>query len=179
MSKGVNDFYAFFLTQTIGEIPYERNIFNFELTTAIRVTHFAIVGLISLSILYFRSWPFKKENNDIKSIWEISYFLLLIPLIIPHQQKYAFILVIPMVAYMVFFFIKTYSQSNSRLYKLVLVIFSISMLVFSPIHGADIIGWKAFRWSQHYRLITIVTLLLIPISQYCNTKRLKTLITRN
>lgn len=164
------------LTKTIGEIPYERNIFNFDLNTAIRITHFAILGLISLSLLYFRSWPFKKETNDIKSIWEISYFLLLIPLIIPHQQKYAFLLVIPMVAYIVYFFIKTYSHAHSYFYKFVLVIFCILMLVFSPLHGSDIIGWEAFKWSQHYRLITIVTLLLIPISQYCNTKRLKTLI---
>jgi hypothetical protein len=172
-------FLPVYLTQTIGDIPYKRNVFNFDLNTAIRITHFAILGLISLSLLYFRSWPFKKEKDDIKSIWEISYFLLLIPLIVPHQQKYAFILVIPMVAYIVYFFIQTYHHSRTWLFKLVLMIFCISMVVFSPIHGADIIGWNAFRFSQHYRFITIVTLLLIPISQYCNTKRLRTLTNSN
>ena len=99
-------FLPVFLTETVGELPYNRNIFNLDLDTAIRITHMAILGLISVSLLYFRSWPFTKEKDDIKSIWEISYFMLLIPLIIPHQQKYAFLLVIPMVAYVLFFFHK-------------------------------------------------------------------------
>ncbi|MBK9581405.1 MAG: DUF2029 domain-containing protein [Saprospiraceae bacterium] len=169
-------FLPVFLTETVGELPYNRNIFNLDLDTAIRITHMAILGLISVSLLYFRSWPFTKEKDDIKSIWEISYFMLLIPLIIPHQQKYAFLLVIPMVAYVLFFFIKTYSAKHTLVYKSVLVIFGVSMIVFSPIHGSDIIGWNAFKWSQHYRLITIVTLLLIPISLYCSPKRLRKLI---
>ena len=169
-------FLPVFLTETVGELPYDRNIFDLDLDTAIRITHIAILGLIAVSLLYFRSWPFTKEKDDIKSIWEISYFMLLIPLIIPHQQKYAFLLVIPMVAYVLFFFIKTYSAKHTLVYKSVLVIFGVSMIVFSPIHGSDIIGWNAFKWSQHYRLITIVTLLLIPISLYCNPKRLRKLI---
>lgn len=169
-------FLPVFLTETVGELPYNRNIFNLDLDTAIHITHLAIIGLISVSLLYFRSWPFKKEKDDIKSIWEISYFMLLIPLIMPHQQKYAFLLVIPMVAYVLFFFIKTHSAKHALIYKSVLVIFGVSMFVFSPIHGSDIIGWNAFKWSQHYRLITIVTLLLIPISLYCSPKRLRKLI---
>ena len=169
-------FLPVFLTETVGELPYDRNIFDLDLDTAIRITHIAILGLIAVSLLYFRSWPFTKEKDDIKSIWEISYFMLLIPLIIPHQQKYAFLLVIPMVAYVLFFFIKTYSAKHTLVHKSVLVIFGVSMIVFSPIHGSDIIGWNAFKWSQHYRLITIVTLLLIPISLYCNPKRLRKLI---
>lgn len=164
------------LTETVGELPYNRNIFNLDFDTAIHITHLAIIGLISVSLLYFRSWPFKKEKDDIKSIWEISYFMLLIPLIMPHQQKYAFLLVIPMVAYVLFFFIKTYSAKQTLAHKSVLVIFGVSMIVFSPIHGSDIIGWNAFKWSQHYRLITIVTLLLIPISLYCSPMRLRKLI---
>ncbi len=165
-------FLPVYLTPTIGEMPYQRNILNLNANTAILITNVANLLLVSISLLYFKSRPFTKEKNDQKKIWEISYFMLLIPLLIPHQQKYAFVLVMPMVAYLTYFFIKTKKNRKDHIYNTVFVLFCILMLVFSPLHGADIIGWHTFRLSQHYRMITIVTLLLIPISLYCHPQKL-------
>ncbi|MBP6445629.1 MAG: glycosyltransferase family 87 protein [Saprospiraceae bacterium] len=166
-------FLPVYLTETSGELPYPRNIFNFSSGTAVLITQWSIVLLGLISLLYFRSRPFIKETNQIKAIWEISYFLLLIPLVMPHQQKYAFLLVMPMVAYVLYFFLITKAWQSELSFKIVLAIFIIAMIVFSPIHGSDIIGRDAFRWSQHYRLITISTLMLIPVSLYCNPSKLK------
>lgn len=169
-------FMPVYLTETVGQLPYRRHIFNFDLDTVIIITNIVNLILISLSLLYFRSIPFTKERSDRKTIWEVCFFLLLIPLIFPHQQKYAFLLVIPMTAYVVYFFFNTWSISlNSKTYKFVFVLFAVSMIVFSPIHGSDIIGKELFRLSQHYRLITMTTLLLIPISLYCSPQKLKSL----
>jgi Glycosyltransferase family 87 len=169
-------FMPVYLTETVGQLPYKRHIFNFDLDTAIIITNIVNLFLISLSLLYFRSIPFLKERSDRKTMWEICFFLLLIPLIFPHQQKYAFLLVMPMTAYIVYFFFNTWSISlNSKTYKFVFVLFAVSMIVFSPIHGSEIIGKELFRLSQHYRLITMSTLLLIPISLYCSPHKLKSI----
>jgi Glycosyltransferase family 87 len=166
-------FLPVYLTETEGVLPNQRNIFGLDIDMAIRITQIAILILISLSLLYFRSLPFRKENDKLKTIWEISYFMLLIPLVIPHQQKYGFLMAIPMVGYIVYYWIKTIEHPYSVKMWILVSIFMVSMLVFSPLHGSDIIGWHAFKWSQHYRLITIATLLMIPISLLLNPERLK------
>jgi Glycosyltransferase family 87 len=164
-------FMPVYLMETQGALPYPRNIFHLDPNTAILITHLTSFALICLSLFYFTDLPFKKEKNDLKSIWEISYFVLLIPLVLPHQQKYGFFLAMPMVAYILYFFIKTWKDAG-RFHKIIMYSFCIIMLVYSPIHGSDIIGKHAFNVSQHFRLITIVTLLLIPISLYCHPKKL-------
>jgi hypothetical protein len=128
--------------------------------------------LLALSLLFFRSLPFKKESNKLKSFWELSYFILLIPLLMPHQQKYAFLLALPMIIYLIYFFISIHPHIKSTLYYLVLVVFILCILIYSPLYGSDIIGKFVFDLTQYYRLLTIATLLIIPISIYCNPHKL-------
>jgi len=61
------------------------------------------LGLILFTLYFLRTLPFKKSNNSVHRFWEISYLCLLIPLIFPHQQTYAFFMVLPAVFYMVYF----------------------------------------------------------------------------
>ncbi len=161
-----------YLTETIGEMNYKRNIFNLNYQTVEIITNITRLFILSLSLFYFKSMPFQKEVNKLKSIWEISYFILIIPLLFPHQQKYAFILAIPMITYILYFYISTFKNKRSYGYNLTLYTFAISMLFFSPLYGSDIIGKFLFRLTQHYRFLTFSTLLLIPISIYCSPKKL-------
>lgn len=166
-------FLPVFLTETVGGLPYPRNIFDLDFKTAILITQIVTLALVSVSLFYLRSLPFTKESNLLKSIWEISFFILLIPLVMPHQQKYGFLLVMPMVGYLVYYFIKAWQFHKTSKIKIVFSLFCILMIVFSPIHGSSIIGWHAFKFSQHYRFITIVTLILIPISLYLHPEKLR------
>lgn len=166
-------FLPVYLSDTVGQLPYSRNILDLDLNVAIIVTNIVSALLVVMSLLYFRSFPFIKEVSNKKTIWEVSFFLLLIPLIFPHQQKYAFLLVLPMTAYIVYFFFNTWDiYKGGSFYRMVLFVFIISMIVFSPIHGSDIIGKDLFKLSQHYRLITMSTLLMIPISLFCSPRKL-------
>ena len=171
-------FLPVYLSDTGGELLFKRNIFNMSIDSAIIVTNLASLFLVACSLLYFRCNLFIREKFKVKALWEICYFMLLIPLIFPHQQKYAFLFAIPMVAYILYFIFRTFGlYKNLLLYRFVVFTFGFVMIVYSPIHGSDIIGGDLFKLSQHYRLITIATLILIPISLYCNPQKLLSLVT--
>src|SRR5258708_98508 len=157
-----------FLTPTEGDMPFQRNLFNINYSTVMTIVNVARLVLLSLSILFLKSLPFKKESNPIKLFWEGSYFIMLIPLLMPHQQKYNFLLVLPMIIYILYFFLSTYGFERSVGYRMIFISFILCMIFYSPLYGADIIGWFLFRLTQHYRFLTFPTIFLIPIALYCN-----------
>ncbi|HVG41584.1 MAG TPA: glycosyltransferase family 87 protein, partial [Chitinophagaceae bacterium] len=164
-----------YLTETAGDMAYKRNILNLNHQNTEIIINIVRLFIFSLSLLYLRSFPFKRENNKLKSFWEISYFVLMIPLLLPHQQKYAFILAIPMVSYLIYFFITTIHYQKTGGYYFALFLFVVSMLFYSPLYGTDVIGKFLFYFTQHYRFLTFSTLLIIPISLYCSPGRLQSI----
>ena len=164
------------LMKTVGEFQNKRNIMNLLPSTVEIILNIARLILLSCSVLFLKTFPFKKEENKLKFLWEAAYFIMLVPLIMPHQQKYNFLLISPMIIYLIYFFIRTLSVKKNFLYKIIFIFFLLDMLVFSPLYGADIIG-KWYRLTQHYRLLTICTICIIPISLYCNPGRLYKLFT--
>lgn len=167
-----------YLTGTIGEMPFKRNILNLDHQTVEMIINATRLFLLGLSIFYLKNTPFKKEENQLKSIWEISYFVLLIPLLMPHQQKYNFIMALPMISYLLYYFILTFRLSNNFRSKLAFYTLVVCLLLYSPLYGSDIIGKFLFLYTQHYRFLTFSTLLLIPVSLYCNPGRMNELIRR-
>ncbi|MBN2746047.1 MAG: DUF2029 domain-containing protein [Bacteroidales bacterium] len=162
-----------YLTQTIGEMDYQRNILNLNSHVVEIIINITRIFLLTISLFFFKSLPFRKEENSLKSLWEISYFVLLIPLLLPHQQKYAFILAVPMITYLLYFFILTYKHRKTIGYKIALYTFMVCLLFFSPIYGSDIIGAFLFKYTQHFRFLSFATILLIPISIFCSPKKLR------
>lgn len=163
-----------FLTDTTGEMPFKRNFLNLEPATVSLIVNIVRLLFIALSIFFLRSFPFKKEDNKLKLIWEISYFVMLIPLLLPHQQKYNFILVLPMIIYLLYFFINSYRNNTSPVYRVFFGLFIMSVLIYTPLYGSDIIGKFLFRYTQHFRLLTFCTIFLIPVALYCNPEKLQT-----
>lgn len=161
-----------YLTETVGEMPYPRNIFNLGPHTVEVIINVSRLFILALSLIYFKSLPFKKELYRLKSFWELSYFVLIIPLLLPHQQKYAFLFAIPMISYLLYFFIRTYAYQKTTLYYIMLYTFAVCLLFYSPLYGSDVIGRFLFDVTQHYRFLTFATLLFIPVSMYCSPLRL-------
>ena len=161
-----------YLTDTAGEIPYKRNIFSLNHDIIGIIINFSRIFLLSLSLFYFKCLPFKKEKSKIKLFWELSYFMLIIPLIMPHQQKYAFILAVPMISYLLYFFIVSYKLKKSKTFYMLNFLFVICLLLYSPLYGSDIIGKYLFEITQHFRVLTFATLVLIPISIVCSPRKI-------
>lgn len=162
-----------YLTDTVGEMPYKRNFMNMSHQNVELVINLTRLFILGLSLLYFKAWPFKKETNKLKTFWEISFFMLIIPMLMPHQQKYAFLLAAPMIAYILYYFIVTFKQQKTKMYYLVFGLFCVSMLFYSPLYGSDIVGRFLFNYTQHFRFLSFATLFLFPISLYCSPGRLK------
>ena len=162
-----------YLTDTVGEMPFKRNFMNISHQNVELVINLTRLFILGLSLLYFKTMPFKKETNKLKTFWEISFFMLIIPMLMPHQQKYAFLLAAPMIAYILYYFIVTFKQQKTKVYYLVFGLFCVSMLFYSPLYGSDIIGRFLFNYTQHFRFLSFATLFLFPISLYCSPNRLK------
>lgn len=128
--------------------------------------------LAGITFLFLRSWPFQKEESPLKRFWELSYVICLIPLIFPHQQKYALLLTLPLVMYLLYFFFEARRRGFSKGEKIALSFFVAAMLCYSPLYGRDLIGRFLFEFTQYFRLLTFATLTLIPIAVYCRPDKL-------
>lgn len=168
-----------YLMPTAGDLPYPRNVLHLHPGDVGLIVNLSRFFLLGLSLLFLKWPPFRPEKNALKSFWELSYFILLIPLLLPHQQKYAFLLALPMVAYILYFYIKTFQLEKTAAYRLVFVFFALGMLLYSPLYGSSAIGWFLYKWTQHYRFLSFSTLLLIPVALYCSPARLAALNARS
>ena len=159
-----------YLTPTLGDMPYKRNIFSLNPKTVELIVNLVRLLFLAVSLFFLRSLPFKKENNVLKTFWEMSYFILLIPLLLPHQNKYDFLLALPLIFYIIYYFLVNKIKSAKD--KFMLILFILSLIIYSPIYGSDLIGNFLFRYTQHYRILTISTILIIPIGLYCKPTKL-------
>ncbi|MEZ4801045.1 MAG: glycosyltransferase family 87 protein [Flavobacteriales bacterium] len=111
----------------------------------------ARVAIVSLTLLYLRGKLFSSKL-DRKSLWfEWSWFFATIPLIFPHQQHYAFFMIFPALAFIVFkWWNGELSSPLKWLFSVIVVVFNLSILMgtFNGIYN-------------HYKIITIAALFLL------------------
>jgi hypothetical protein len=163
------------LTKTQGVLPYPRNIFNFNVVTTTYILNGVRCGLVAFT-LFFLGWPpFKPVKSKIYEIREISYLFLIIPLIFPHQQKYAFFLDLPALCYITYFIIVNYNKSsrkvNTNLFYLILTLFILSFILMT-LTTDSVIGRNLNLITQHYKTITYGAILLIFILILCSPNNL-------
>lgn len=147
-------------SDTEANIPFRRNLFSLTHESSIFILNI-IKGILIIGTLYFLKWPpFVKAKSQALKLRELSYILLLIPLIFPHQQKYAFALVLPAAYYLVCILVKYYAGKTTRL-KAIVIILLISFILMT-LTTDGLIGRELNNITQHYKTITWGTLLLIP-----------------
>lgn len=152
------------ITETDGALPYKRNMLNLNTTTTIYILNSVRLLLIILTI-YFLKWPpFTTAKSKLNELREIGFILLLIPLIFPHQQKYAFVLAMPAIYYLIHFVIFNYNSRKLTMTKATWIII-ISSIAFSfilmTLSTDGLSGRDLNRITQYYRTITWGALILI------------------
>ena len=160
-----------FITSTVGEMPYARNFIDLNLQEVSLVVNMARVIFILITLAFLRSFPFKRETDRLKEIWEISYILAITPLLFPHQHKYAFLFVLPMMIYLYYFFLSFQCGKAKKFTGLFILLIIISIL-FTPIIGWDIIGRFLYNLSEHYRLISFCVIMLLFMHWWCAPHKL-------
>jgi hypothetical protein len=150
------------LMVTEGELDLKRNLFNLSP---------AMVGQITLSVrllfivftIYFLGVKNSKPLSMIQRNWEVAYLALVIPLIFPHQQKYAFYMLLPAIAYLIYFLIVVYNNQYKLIGKAkwnVVLGLLIASFVLMTLSTDGVIGRYYNNITQHYKTITYGAILV-------------------
>ncbi len=146
--KDVPDVYALKISRNIADVSIE------SLSKIILVTRLI---LIAFTLYFLRLKFFTKAKTVFLQCVETSYILLLIPLIFPHQQHYAFLFAIPAFTTIMYFLIANGITYKHRKATIALMIFIALCFNLKLLLG------EFNDYYDHFKLITYCALLLIPL----------------
>ncbi len=124
------------------------------------------LSLIALSLYFFASLPFKRSPGPKHQFREISYLLLLIPLIFPHQQHYAFLFAVPAFVFCLYYLI----QNKDRLHKGKYYFLTISLVLIYLVCDLKLLAGEFNHYYEHFKILTYGALLLIITLAICDPK---------
>jgi hypothetical protein len=135
-----------------------------------------IIRLVLAGVTIWFLWVGSiKKHLGIFLFWELAYLFLLIPLLFPHQQKYSYINLLPAYGYIAYYLVNTFSLSSpeAKRDKAIMLVL-VTVIVLLTIFTADIFwGYEIGKYFQFMKLITVGTLILIPVLAYFSPARLQ------
>ena len=144
-------------------LDLKRNLLDLSHETLNIIINVTRLAFVSATLFFIRSWPFRKAASRLQTFYELSYILLIIPLIFPHQQHYSFFLALPAISYLVFFYIQKYyfvPGSFSTLNKYGLIV--LASIVFLLLNSHFLVG-EYRNIYDHYKTLTYGIIMIIPI----------------
>jgi hypothetical protein len=134
---------------------WKRNIADCSMETLSILINAARLFFVLFILYFLRTLPFKSATSSLHRAWELSYVLLVIPLIAPHQQHYAFLFALPAIAYVSYFLLVIKPNRAVMLWSAFLV----AMVSF------NLALWLgAFNvWYNHYKILTYGALILVVL----------------
>ncbi len=155
--KDVPDIYA---------LSLKRNIANIDLKSLSYILTLIRLVLISLTLYFLKLKIFVKSKTNLGELIEISYILLLIPLIFPHQQHYAFLFMIPAIGLILFYLITNY---NRMLTKTKMFVYTLLIFIYLSANLKLLLG-EFNRYYEHFKVLTYGALLVIPLLIWVDKK---------
>jgi hypothetical protein len=152
-----------FLVENSGDkfaLPVKRNIADISLEQLSLVINIVRAFFILLTLYFLRSKPFEKHVSSLQRLYEISYICLIIPLIFPHQQHYAFIFVFPAVCYVLFFTISHFKNASQPKKGFPILLTFFLTLIFFLLNSHFILGTYSVYYD-HFKTMTFGVLLLL------------------
>lgn len=162
------------LTPSTGEIPNVRNITNLDPATAILIMNVSRLLLVVLTLLVLKLPMFTKAKSKPDELREIAYIFLIVPLIFPHQQKYAFVFLIPAIFYVASYMVSLYElkdPKHNRMFNFLLIL-GVLFFTLTTLTTDGLIGKQLNQLSQHFKLVTYGTLFLVWILLLCKPEKL-------
>lgn len=161
------DWHALTLKRNIADITIE------NLNIVINVVR----GALILFTLYFlKTNPFINTTIKIQKLYEISYLCLIIPLIFPHQQHYAFFFIFPastyLLFYLVYFFFNKESYKFTKYFKLKKITLIIFLSIVYFLLNSHLILGEFNNLYDHYKTLTYGALILMTLLAICKPGKL-------
>jgi hypothetical protein len=131
----------------------KRNIADVPLDQLFIILQVARAVLVLFTLYFVRSLPFRNAKTAIQSMAERAYILLLVPLIFPHQQHYAFLFAAPAFAFIVYAAITL--RANKMTWLLIGLVYLVANL--------KLLLGEFNAYYEHYKILTYGALLLLPL----------------
>jgi hypothetical protein len=162
-----------YITETTGVLSFKRNFLNLEFSQVSLILNIVRLFFVVLTLAFLQTLPFKKIKSSVRSFWEMSYLFIVIPLIYPHQQQYAFVYIIPAFIYLSWYFVLNWETIKHKLDFVVWAALAIVGFNFTPLIGRDVITSYFFEILLYLRILPLAVIMLIPILWFCKPKELK------
>lgn len=153
-------------------LAYKRNILNLDIETLGVLINVIRLVFVAGTLLFLSSQPFKKSTSNFQTWYELSYILLITPLIFPHQQHYSFFFIFPAITYLVY-----YHQNNRTLdfsKKLKSTPFLLLIILVFFLLSSDLILGAYREIYDHFKTLTYGVIILIPMLYFARPKKIKT-----
>lgn len=137
---------------------YKRNILNLPVTTVITLITVIRLLLLCFALYFLRRKPFTPAKTKLQSLWELSYVFLLIPLIFPHQQHYAFFMMLPASMYVIYKLFMLYIKGVKIKWQFLTLLILIYLLT-----NAHLLLGSYREYYDHYKIITYGGLLMVVL----------------
>lgn len=147
-------------------LSLKRNIADVSVSTLASILLFTRLALASLTLLFLKLKPFVKAKTSLQQYLEISYLLLVIPLIFPHQQHYAFLFAVPAFAITLFVFKSQYN----KIHKSTRIIITLLLALIYLCENLKLLLGEFIPYYEHYKIVTYGALLLIPLLIWANRR---------
>ncbi|MFI5151569.1 MAG: glycosyltransferase family 87 protein [Bacteroidia bacterium] len=149
-------------------LKIKRNIANFDAKTVEIILNAFRAALIFFFFFFLRSLPFRRAVNKLHALWELSYLFLVIPLLFPHQQHYAFYFMFPAASYLCYYLAiqVVVPHKTIPVYKFRFLLVG-ACIVFVTSNLQVLLG-EFGDYYVHFKLITLGTLFLIPLLAIAN-----------
>ncbi|HEV7231973.1 MAG TPA: glycosyltransferase family 87 protein [Bacteroidia bacterium] len=144
-------------------LPVKRNIANLDAKTVGIILNTIRALLLLLGLYFLRSLPFRRATSKLSAFRELAYLFLLVPLIFPHQQHYAFYFMLPAGTYMCYFLTSQWVAETKRISERKFKLLVAGMVVVFLTNNIQLLLGEFGQWYQHFKVITYGALLLIPM----------------
>lgn len=134
-------------------LPLRRNLTNLSVEKVFWLLNLIRLVLVSCILIVTRLKFFKPENNKLKRWKETAFIMLIIPLIFPHQQHYAFLLTMPAVSWILYLIMR----HGIKIYQWQFYLLIIVYLCFN----LNLIAGSFNEYFDHYKIVTYGALLLV------------------
>ena len=149
---------------TEGMLELKRNLLHLSMDNAMLALQLVRLSLIVLTLYFLRWPPFKRLTDELLEFRALAYIFLMVPLIFPHQQKYAFVFMLPAAVFIAYHLVARWNKKKGMFitsrYGTIGILFGLSFAL-TTLTTDGLIGRELNHITQHYKLITWGALLLI------------------
>jgi Glycosyltransferase family 87 len=139
-------------------LDLKRNIADISIDQLKIVINVVRLILILLTLYFLSTKPFVSKVSSLQRLYEISYLCMVVPLIFPHQQPYAFFFSFPAIVFILFDVFQPY-KDKKQINKWTV---SALGLIFLLINIHFIVGAYG-KYYSHFKIMTYGILLLVVL----------------